>query len=104
MLTLDPLGGRAGACGGSNGGNGQAPSQRRTPLSVEQCLAAMEECDVPVVAICGGEPLEYEGIAELTRAIPGPRQASFPMYEWHADSAVFAHDPAGDQFVLEREA
>jgi len=59
MLTLDPLGGRAGACGGSNGGNGQAPSQRRTPLSVEQCLAAMEECDVPVVAICGGEPLEY---------------------------------------------
>jgi hopanoid biosynthesis associated radical SAM protein HpnH len=69
MLTLDPLGGCAGACGGSNGRNGQTASQRRTPLSVEQCLAAMEECDAPVVTICGGEPLEYEGIAELTRAI-----------------------------------
>ena len=69
MLTLDPLGGYAGTCGGSNGGNGQAASPRGTPLSVEQCLAAMEECDTPVVAICGGEPLEYEGIAELTRAI-----------------------------------
>lgn len=70
MLTLDPLGGYAGTCGGSNGGNGQAAaSPRRTPLSVEQCLAAMAECDTPVVAICGGEALEYEGIAELTRAI-----------------------------------
>ena len=69
MLTLDPLGGCTGACGGANGGNGQAPSQWRAPLSVEQCLAAMEECDTPVVAIRGGEPLEYEGIAELTRAI-----------------------------------
>jgi len=69
MLRLEPQGGYAGTCGGSNGGNGQAASPRRTPLSVEQCLAAMEECDTPVVAICGGEPLEYEGIAELTRTI-----------------------------------
>ncbi len=69
LLTLDPLGGCMGNCGGTNGGNGQVAAQRRTPLSVEQCRAAMEECDTPVVAICGGEPLEYEGIAELTRAI-----------------------------------
>src|SRR5208282_2177955 len=69
MLTLDPLGGCAGARAGSNGGNGQAASPCRAPLSVEQCLAAMQECDTPVVAICGGEPLEYAEIAELARAI-----------------------------------
>jgi hopanoid biosynthesis associated radical SAM protein HpnH len=40
-------------------------------LSVEQCLAAMKECDTPVVAICGGEPLEYPEIARLTREILG---------------------------------
>ena len=69
MLSLDPLGGCLGNCGGAGGGNGEAGHQRPAPLSVDQCLAAMEECDTPVVAICGGEPLEYEGIGELTRAI-----------------------------------
>ena len=38
-------------------------------LSVEQCLAALEECDAPVVAICGGEPLGYPEIPALTREI-----------------------------------
>ncbi len=38
-------------------------------LSVEQCLAAVEECRAPIVSICGGEPLEYPEIAALTRAI-----------------------------------
>lgn len=38
-------------------------------LTVEQCLAAIEECKTPVVTICGGEPLEYPEIAALTRAI-----------------------------------
>jgi len=38
-------------------------------LTVEQCLAAIEECNTPVVAISGGEPLEYPEIATLTRAI-----------------------------------
>jgi hopanoid biosynthesis associated radical SAM protein HpnH len=58
MLSLDPMGG----CATS------APEQP-APLSVEQCLAAMKECDTPVVAICGGEPLEYPDIARLTREI-----------------------------------
>lgn len=38
-------------------------------LSVEQCLAAVDECRTPIVSICGGEPLEYPEIATLTRAI-----------------------------------
>ena len=41
----------------------------RPMLSVEQCLAAIEECHAPIVSICGGEPLEYPEIAALTRAI-----------------------------------
>ena len=66
LLSLDPLGGCAGSSSGTNG-NGVA--QERAMLSVEQCLAAMRECDTPVVAICGGEPLEYPELARLTREI-----------------------------------
>jgi MoaA/NifB/PqqE/SkfB family radical SAM enzyme len=70
MLSLDPRGGCASACGGANGnGGGAAIGEGRSMLSVEQCLAAIEECDTPVVAICGGEPLEYPEIARLTREI-----------------------------------
>jgi len=38
-------------------------------LTVQDCLAAMEQCGTPVVAICGGEPLEYPEIQLLTREI-----------------------------------
>ena len=38
-------------------------------LSVEQCLAAVEECGAPIVLISGGEPLEYPEIQTLTREI-----------------------------------
>lgn len=38
-------------------------------LSVGQCLAALEECGAPIVSICGGEPLLYAEIAELTGQI-----------------------------------
>ncbi len=69
MLSLDPLGGCAPNCGGANGGGNGAAAEERAMLTVEQCLAAMKECDTPVVAICGGEPLEYPEIARLTREI-----------------------------------
>jgi len=38
-------------------------------LSVEECLHAVEECDAPIVSICGGEPLLYADIVELTDKI-----------------------------------
>jgi len=38
-------------------------------LSVEQCLAAVDECGVPIVSICGGEPLMYPEIGELSARI-----------------------------------
>jgi MoaA/NifB/PqqE/SkfB family radical SAM enzyme len=34
-------------------------------LSLEECLAAVDECGAPMVSICGGEPLMYPQIGEL---------------------------------------
>jgi hopanoid biosynthesis associated radical SAM protein HpnH len=38
-------------------------------LSLEQCLRASDECGAPIVSICGGEPMLYPEIGELTRQI-----------------------------------
>ncbi len=38
-------------------------------LSVEECLAAAEECGAPVVTVTGGEPLLHPQIAEIVRGI-----------------------------------
>ncbi len=38
-------------------------------LSVEQCLASVDECGAPVVSICGGEPMIYPWIEELVAKI-----------------------------------
>jgi hopanoid biosynthesis associated radical SAM protein HpnH len=34
-------------------------------MTLEDCLASAEECDAPMVSICGGEPLIYPKIEEL---------------------------------------
>jgi len=34
-------------------------------MSLEDCLAAANECDAPMVSVCGGEPLIYPKIEEL---------------------------------------
>lgn len=36
-------------------------------MSLEECLAAVDECPAPVVSICGGEPTIYPHIADLVR-------------------------------------
>src|SRR5271156_3264339 len=38
-------------------------------LSVEECLASVDESGAPIVSICGGEPLIYPGIGELVHGI-----------------------------------
>jgi len=38
-------------------------------LSIEQCVAALDECRTPVVTISGREPLEYPEIGALVREI-----------------------------------
>src|SRR5271169_2962093 len=45
---------------------------KRTPkfaLVLEDCLASARECDAPMVSICGGEPLIYPKIEELTAGL-----------------------------------
>ena len=38
-------------------------------LPLEDCLAAAEECNAPMVSICGGEPLIYPQIEALVRGL-----------------------------------
>src|SRR6478609_9750349 len=38
-------------------------------MSLEDCLGAAEECDAPMISICGGEPLIYPKIEALVNGI-----------------------------------
>ncbi len=38
-------------------------------LTVEQCIAALDDCGAPIVSICGGEPMMYPEIGRLTSEI-----------------------------------
>jgi hopanoid biosynthesis associated radical SAM protein HpnH len=81
-------------------------------LSVEECLAAVDECGAPVVSICGGEPLIYPGIEELVertiargkhvylctnglqlqKKLPGLRASSRLFINVHLDGMEATHD------------
>ncbi len=68
VLMLEPLH----ACNLTCTGCGRIREYEATikqKLSVEECLASVDECPAPVVSICGGEPLIYPGIGELTAKI-----------------------------------
>jgi len=41
----------------------------RQRLSVEQCMAAVDECGAPVVSIAGGEPLIHDQMPEIVEAL-----------------------------------
>lgn len=41
----------------------------RDKLSVEECLASVDEAGAPIVSICGGEPMIYPEIGRLVRSI-----------------------------------
>jgi hopanoid biosynthesis associated radical SAM protein HpnH len=41
----------------------------REKLSLEQCLAAVDECGAPIVSICGGEPMIYPEIGQLVSGL-----------------------------------
>src|SRR5688572_11123658 len=45
-------------------------------MPLEDCLASAAECDAPMVSICGGEPLIYPKIEELSMG-SSSRDASF---------------------------
>lgn len=68
VLMLEPLH----ACNLTCTGCGRIREYESTiteKLSVEECLAAVEECGAPIVSICGGEPLLYPEIGRLVRGI-----------------------------------
>ena len=38
-------------------------------MSVDECLAASQECGAPVVSVCGGEPLIHQQIGEIVSGL-----------------------------------
>ena len=68
VLMLEPLH----ACNLTCTGCGRIREYESTitdRLSLEQCLAAVDECGAPIVSICGGEPMMYPEIGELVSAV-----------------------------------
>jgi hopanoid biosynthesis associated radical SAM protein HpnH len=68
VLMLEPLH----ACNLTCTGCGRIREYESTikqKLSIDECLAAVDECGSPVVSICGGEPMIYPGIGELVAKV-----------------------------------
>src|SRR5438477_642492 len=68
VLMLEPLH----ACNLTCTGCGRIREYESTikqKLSVEECLASVEECGAPIVSICGGEPMIYPEIGRLVHDI-----------------------------------
>ena len=68
VLMLEPLH----ACNLTCTGCGRIREYESTikqKLSVEECLASVDECGAPTVSICGGEPMIYPEIDRLVREI-----------------------------------
>jgi hopanoid biosynthesis associated radical SAM protein HpnH len=68
VLMLEPLH----ACNLTCTGCGRIREYKQTikeKLTVEECLASVDEAGAPIVSICGGEPLIYPDIGPLVRGI-----------------------------------
>src|SRR5438270_1939020 len=66
VLMLEPLH----ACNLTCTGCGRIREYESTikqKLTVEECLAAVDECGAPTVSVCGGEPLIYPEMGRLVR-------------------------------------
>src|SRR6188472_1650788 len=68
VLMLEPLFRCNLACAGCGKIDYPAPSLNRR-LSVEECLAAAEECGAPIVSIPGGEPLIHKDIGKIVQGL-----------------------------------
>ena len=68
VLELEPLLQCNLACAGC--GKIQHPDEiLRQRLSVEECIAAVEECGAPMVSIAGGEPLVHEQMPQIVEEL-----------------------------------
>src|SRR5262249_31625083 len=113
VLRLEPLH----ACNLTCTGCGRIREYSQTikeKLSVEECLASVDECGAPIVSICGGEPLIYPEIGLLVRGIlarrkhiylctngmfiqkrlPELQPSSRMFFNVHLDGLVETHDRA----------
>jgi hopanoid biosynthesis associated radical SAM protein HpnH len=73
VLMLEPLH----ACNLTCTGCGRIREYEATikqKLSVEECLAAVDEAGAPIVSICGGEPMIYPEIGRLVHGILNRRK------------------------------
>jgi hopanoid biosynthesis associated radical SAM protein HpnH len=73
VLMLEPLH----ACNLTCTGCGRIREYETTikqKLSVEECLASVDEAGAPIVSICGGEPLIYPEIGRLVQGILNRRK------------------------------
>jgi hopanoid biosynthesis associated radical SAM protein HpnH len=68
VLMLEPLFQCNLACSGCGKIDFPDPILQKR-MSVEECLAAVDECPAPVVNIPGGEPLLHKEIGEITKGI-----------------------------------
>jgi hopanoid biosynthesis associated radical SAM protein HpnH len=73
VLMLEPLHACNLRCAGC-GRVREYPETMNQRLSVEQCIAAIEDCGAPIVSICGGEPLVYPEIETLVGEILARRK------------------------------
>jgi len=64
VLMLEPLHACNLTCTGC-GRIREYVSTIKDKLTVEECLASVDECGAPIVSICGGEPMIYPWIEEL---------------------------------------
>src|SRR5438093_8202328 len=73
VLMLEPLFRCNLACAGCGKIDypGEILDQR---LSIEECLAAVDECGAPVVSIAGGEPLLHKDIGSIVDGIVARRK------------------------------
>jgi MoaA/NifB/PqqE/SkfB family radical SAM enzyme len=77
-------------------------------MSLEDCLAAAQECNAPMISICGGEPLIYphiealvEGLLAQNRIVYICTNAMFmrkKMREWLASEMAKAQNGSGKNF------
>jgi hopanoid biosynthesis associated radical SAM protein HpnH len=68
VLMLEPLHACNLTCTGC-GRIREYVSTIKDKLTVEDCLASVDECGAPIVSVCGGEPLIYPDIEELVEKI-----------------------------------
>ncbi len=116
VLMLEPLFRCNLACPGCGKIDYPDPILNRR-LSLEDCLAAVDECGAPMVAIPGGEPLLHKEISEIVKAIIARKKfvslctnalllekklhlfepSDYLFFSVHLDGLKEEHDKAVDQ-------